>query len=141
MAEYQKAVVEKKAKEIEVNLSIKSSSKSLLRYLARVKACQELYKDDAAAIIEQMIQKNYKAAPPAASWIAELEASAAKDAADLLVKVLGAPVVASPKPPKSATSKSPSTQVAHPSTPPAVPPPQATQNLNDLLGVTPPKPA
>lgn len=142
MAEYQKAIVEKKAKELEPNLTLKSSSKSLLRYLARFKACQELYKADAPACIEQMIKKNYKLVPPARSWIDELKASNAADAADTLVKVLGEPKPAPPKVEKPKVEKPKGGAAkAQPATTPPPAPPQAAQNLNDLLKPPPPKSA
>lgn len=142
-ATFSKSVVEKKAKELEPGLNIKTQSASLKRYLARYKACQELHKGEAGPVIIEMITKLYKAVPPSRSWIEELNMAGEQEAAKSLVGVLGEPKAAPPKPEKK--SKGPAGpadpaktgapgQPANQAPPPPAPP-AASASLDALLGV------
>jgi len=154
MADFQKAVVEKKAKELEPNLKLDTKSSSLKRYLARVKAIEQLHPTDVEATVGEMIKKLYKpSTPPSRSWLEELNAAGETVASGFLIKFMGEPKPA-PEKPATATGangepatarrgrgrKKDTTETVAPGqaqvAPPA-PPPEAVAGVAEVLGDNP----
>jgi hypothetical protein len=81
MATFDKLAMERRAKEIEVRMTLKSDSRSLMRYFARFKATKELYGVDYPAAVEEMLKQLYKAGHGTPrGWAEQLEGHAQHDA-------------------------------------------------------------
>lgn len=97
---YNKAKVEKQAKEVETGLNLKGASKSLLRFVARCKAIEQLYPNDVALATKEMVEKNYRtAAPPSKSWIDLLKENGLENFAKTLEELFAKPATPAATPP------------------------------------------